>query len=47
MEKKGQTEEEKWAKELSKTHTERFDFLMKLIRIDNMLKKATIVHVKN
>lgn len=42
----GHSEEEKWLKELSTTHTERFDFLMKIIRVENMLKGAKIVHVK-
>lgn len=39
------TEDEKIAKEMARTPTERFRFLMKLIRINSMLQNAKIVHV--
>jgi|GEM_PF-1753365 len=38
------TEEEKRQKALQSTYTERFYMLMKLIRINKMLSKATISH---
>jgi hypothetical protein len=40
------SEEEKLAEVLATTHTERFFKLMKLIKIDRMLKNAKITHVK-
>ncbi|MBA3706641.1 MAG: hypothetical protein H0W84_12300 [Bacteroidetes bacterium] len=43
---KNQNESRKLEKALSRTHTERFELLMKLIRIDKMLKNAKIIHVK-
>ncbi len=36
---------EKLKENLSKSHEERFFFLMKLIKIDRMLKSARIEHV--
>ncbi len=41
-----QNESEKLKKALARTYTERFELLMKLIRIDKMLKSATIVPAK-
>jgi len=38
------SEREKKAKLKSRTHTQRFEFLMRLIRISQMLKNAKIVH---
>jgi hypothetical protein len=40
-------ETEKLKKALTRSYTERFTLLMKLIRIDKMLKSATIIHVKD
>ena len=37
-------EHEKKEKPLARSHTQRFEFLMRLIRINKMLKKAKIVH---
>lgn len=37
------TEEEKIAIAMKRSHTERFRLLMKLIRINNMLKNAKII----
>ena len=39
------TEEEKLQKRMAMTYTERFHLLMRLIRINRMLKNATIIHV--
>lgn len=41
------TEEDKLQIALNRTYTERFEMLMKLIRIDRMLKSAKIVETKN
>ena len=38
------TEEEKLQKRLAMSYTERFHLLMRLIRINKMLKNATIIH---
>jgi hypothetical protein len=38
------TEEEKLQKKADMTYTERFHLLMRLIRINRMLKNATIIH---
>ena len=38
------SEEDKKEKILARSHTERFEFLMRLIRISKMLKNAKIVH---
>ena len=40
------SEEERLKKALSLTYTERFELLMKLIRIDRMLRSAKIIEVK-
>jgi hypothetical protein len=40
------TEEEKLKKALSRTYEERFFFLMKLIKINKMLRSAKIIHKK-
>jgi hypothetical protein len=40
------TEEEAFKKRLSLSHTERFQLLMKLIRINKMMQTAKITHVK-
>ncbi len=40
-----QKESERLKRALARTHTERFKLLMKLIRIDKMLKSAKIIHV--
>jgi hypothetical protein len=37
------TEEEKFAIAMNRTHSERFRLLMKLIRVNNMLKSAKII----
>ena len=37
-------EDDKIKKALSMSYSERFHLLMKLIRINKMLKKATIIH---
>ena len=37
--------EERWQIAMSRSYTERFDLLMKLIRITRMLKNARIEHV--
>jgi hypothetical protein len=39
-------EEEALKKRMDLTYTERFELLMKLIRINKMMKSATITHVK-
>jgi len=41
-----QKESRRLEKALSRTHTERFELLMKLIRIDRMLKSAKIIRIK-
>lgn len=41
------SEEEKIKRALARTHTERFHFLMKLIRINRMLQKAKITYPNN
>ena len=39
--------EKKLRRALERTHTERFRFLMRLIRINRMLQSAKITHVKD
>ena len=41
-----QKESDKLKKVLARTYTQRFELLMKLVRIDKMLKGAKIIHVK-
>ncbi|MCX6312239.1 MAG: hypothetical protein NT084_11475 [Bacteroidetes bacterium] len=41
------SEEEKRKIAMNRTYTERFDLLMRLIRIDKMLRQAKIVHQPN
>lgn len=41
------SEEKKILRALKRTHTERFRFLMKLMRINKMLQSAKITHVKD
>jgi hypothetical protein len=40
------SEEDKLKKALERTYEERFFFLMKLIKIERMLKSAKIIHKK-